>query len=328
MPLIKTTPKNKLKDTVLKWIDKYSALKYPELAKSRKQKFDDFHKENTNLSKAYTSFSQLYGEKKDYDVYMVGSDQVWNPNNGTNIAPFFLTFAPDGARKVSFASSFGVGSVDKQYHEQYKEWLNNIDFIATREQDGVAIIKEITGRQSKHVCDPAMLLTKKEWQDIMIPYEAKNEKPYILLFVFKNSPYAVEFAYKIQKKTGYRIIRVCKNEMPVESDDKILNIRDFGPAEFLGLYNSASVVITTSFHGTVFSLLFEKPFYTVTPKSKNNNSRQQGILRLFNLEERLLKEGDEYPNLDDLLVDFEKVTPLVDKFRTDSLTFLKNAIEN
>ena len=128
LPLIKTTLKNKIKDFILKWLDIYSSSKHPVIAKLRKKRFNDFHKLNTKLSKTYTSYSQLYDEVHEYDVYMVGSDQVWNPNNGTNLAPFFLTFAPKNSVKVSFASSFGVESISKQYYSQYKEWLNNIDF--------------------------------------------------------------------------------------------------------------------------------------------------------------------------------------------------------
>ncbi|HCV02199.1 MAG TPA: polysaccharide pyruvyl transferase family protein [Pseudoalteromonas sp.] len=325
LPLIKTTLKNKIKDFILKWLDIYSSSKHPVIAKLRKKRFNDFHKLNTKLSKTYTSYSQLYDEVHEYDVYMVGSDQVWNPNNGTNLAPFFLTFAPKNSVKVSFASSFGVESISKQYYSQYKEWLNNIDFLATREQDGVNIIKEVTGRQAEHVCDPTMLLTKEQWQGLMKPYNSNS--PYILLFMFKNLNYAVDLAYELQKKTGYKIIRVCKNEMPVENDDKILNIRDFGPAEFLGIYSSASIIITTSFHGTVFSLLFEKPFYTITPQSKNNNSRQQGILKFFGLEGRLLKEDQTLPDLTDISIPYDRVTPLVNDHRQKSLNFLKGALE-
>ena len=107
----------------------------------------------------------------------------------------------------------------------------------------------------------------------------------------------------------------------------ILNIRDFGPAEFLGIYSSASIIITTSFHGTVFSLLFEKPFYTITPQSKNNNSRQQGILKFFGLEGRLLKEDQTLPDLTDISIPYDRVTPLVNDHRQKSLNFLKGALE-
>ena len=324
-PLIKTSIKNKLKDFALKWIDKYSAFRYPEIAKKRKLRFFDFHKEHTSLSKVYKSYSELYEAKLDYENYVVGSDQVWNPNNGTNLAPYFLTFAPKEANKVAFASSFGVGEISESYYSKYKEWINNLVHIGTRETSGVELIKNITGRSVAHVVDPTLLLTKKDWEGLMVPY--KHENPYILLFIFKKNSYAEELAYKIQEKTGFKIIRVCKNEMPLESDDKILNIRDFGPLEFLGLYSGASVVLTTSFHGSVFSLIFEKPFYTITPASKNNNSRQESLMRVVGLENRLLREGDNV-DLDKLTdVDFDYVKEKLGEQIDFSIDYLKQSLK-
>ncbi|WP_143017640.1 polysaccharide pyruvyl transferase family protein [Kriegella aquimaris] len=324
-PLIKTSFKNSLKDLVLKWLDKYSAFKYPEIARKRKQRFDDFHKKHTALSPVYKSYSDLYNAKLEYDNYIVGSDQVWNPNNGTNMAPYFLTFAPESANKISYASSFGVGHVNETYHPQYKEWLNNLNHTSTRESDGVKIIKSISDKDATHVVDPTLLLSKNEWGELLVPY--KTEEPYILFFIFKKNKYAEELAYKIQKRTGYKIIRVCKNEMPLEPDDKILNIRDFGPLEFLGLYSGASVVLTTSFHGSIFSLIFEKPFYTITPASKNNNSRQESLMTVVDLKERLLREGDEV-NLDKLNdINFEEVKRKLDKQIGISTEFLKNSLK-
>lgn len=325
-PLIKTSIKNTLKDIALKWIDKYSAARYPKLAKIRKERFDSFHDKNTMISTTYNSYSALYNTRLNYDAYIVGSDQVWNPNNGTNIAPFFLTFAPKDAKKISYASSFGVGSVDKTYYSQYEEWLNNIDYLSTRESDGVNIIKEVTGRDALHVVDPTLLLSKEQWGELAIPYQ--SEKPYILFFVFKKNAFAEELAYKIQKNTGYQIIRVCKNEMPVESDDKILNIRDFGPAEFLGLYQKASFVITTSFHGSIFSLIFEKPFYTVTPASKNNNSRQQSLMHMVGLEDRLIKEGNPVDLEKMNTINFSKVNVILNEQIKNSVDYLVSSLES
>tara|TARA_R110000744_G_scaffold147789_4_gene260836 strand:- start:1793 stop:2932 length:1140 start_codon:yes stop_codon:yes gene_type:complete len=324
-PLIKTSIKNKLKDLALKWIDKYSAYKYPEIAKKRKLRFFDFHKEHTSLSKVYKSYSELYEAKLDYENYIVGSDQVWNPNNGTNLAPYFLTFAPKEANKIAYASSFGVGLINKGYYPKYKEWLNNLTHIGTRETSGVGLIKNITDRSVAHVVDPTLLLKKKDWESLMVPY--KHKSPYILLFIFKKNKYAEELAYRIQEKTGYRIIRVCKNEIPLESDDKILNIRDFGPLEFLGLYSGASVVLTTSFHGSVFSLIFEKPFYTITPASKNNNSRQESLMNMMNINNRLLKEGDKI-NLDNLYdIDFDDVKTRLEVQIESSIEYLIKSLK-
>lgn len=325
-PLFGAPKINKVKDFVIKWMDKYAEWTNRKVARRREKRFKNFHLNNTALSPTFYSFSELYRAKHPYNVFIVGSDQVWNPNNGTNLEPYFLTFAPGDVRKISYASSFGVGKIDKANFPIYNRLLNNLDFIATREETGVKLIQDITNKEATRVVDPTLLLSKKEWEDILVPYE--GTEPYILLFIFKNSSYVTELAYALQKKTGYRIIRVCKNAKRVESDSKILNLRDLGPLEFLGLYQKAAIVLTTSFHGTVFSLIFEKPFFTVTPASKNNNIRQQELLRRVGLESRLLKEGDAFPDFDDITIDFEPVRANLEADRDRSISFLTNAIDS
>lgn len=323
-PLFKQTPISKLKEFVLKWIDKYSIFTNPGIAKVRAKRFSEFHGMYTKTSKVYHSYSELYDATHDYDTFIVGSDQVWNPNNHTNIEPYYLTFAPEKAKKISYASSFGVGSISKAYHQTYKGLFNNLDFISTREVDGVKLIKDITGKDAIHVVDPTLLLTKQEWEKILVPYE--SSEPYILMFVFKNSKYVLDLALHLQQQTGYKIIRVCKNEMRVEPDSKIINIRDMGPREFLGLYQKAAIVLTTSFHGSIFSLIFEKPFYTITPGSKNNNSRQQSLLAMVGLEDRLIEEGAPFPDIRVMEISYETVKSILEHKRVDSIQFLQEAI--
>ncbi|MCB4799007.1 polysaccharide pyruvyl transferase family protein [Neotamlana laminarinivorans] len=322
---LKTNYKNKLKDAILAWIDKYSALRYPKIAKIRKQRFAEFHKKHTQVSKTFKSFSELYQANHNYDNVIVGSDQVWNPNNGTNLEPYFLTFAPDNVNKIAYASSFGISEIPTSLHATYNAWLNNLDYLSTRESDGVKIIKEITGKSAEHVVDPTLLLSKKEWEDIMVPYN--TNEPYILFFIFKRNTYAEQLAYKIQKRTGYKIIRICKNEMPLESDSKMINIRDFGPLEFLGLYSKAAFVLTTSFHGSIFSLIFEKPFYTITPNSKNNNSRQESLMNIVGLKHRLLKEGT-HVDLDTINdIDFDAVKNILSGEIQNSIQYLVKVLK-
>jgi len=323
-PLIKKSIISKVKERILKLIDSYSKLTNAEIHKVRSRRFNDFHQELTKTSKPYTSYSDLYNATLPYDTFIVGSDQVWNPNNHTSLEPYFLTFAPKTARKISYASSFGVGSIPKEYYPIYKGLINNINKISTREVDGVKIIKDITGIDATHVVDPTLLLTRKEWEAIMVPFE--DDEPFILLFIFKNSSYVTKLALDLQKQTGYKIIRVCKNEMRVEPDSKILNIRDMGPKEFLGLYQKAAIVLTTSFHGTVFSLIFEKPFFTVAPASKNNNSRQKNLLSMVGLDDRLINEGDNFPEIDKSEINYNKVSKILANKRNDSVLFLEKSI--
>jgi len=324
-PIVKIDTITNVKGVLLKWIDKYNKLTHPGNTKIRKERFDKFHKENTNLSKPYKSFSELYNANLDYDVFIVGSDQVWNPNTRTSIEPYFLTFAPKEKKRISFASSFGVGGINKDFYPAYKKCFESLDTISCRESSGVDLIKEITGREATQVVDPTLLLTKEEWETKMVKYN--SDEPYILMYILTYSPYITNLALEIQKQTGYKIIRVCFNSVNTEKDASILNIVDAGPSEFLGLYEGASFVLTNSFHGSVFSLIFQKPFYTIAPAKKSNNARQENLLKMVNLEHRLVKENSEYPN-DFLDIDFEFSTRILDQERQKSIDFLKDAINS
>jgi polysaccharide pyruvyl transferase WcaK-like protein len=323
-PIFKIKYTDKLKDYILGRLDRYSQLSNGKIAKVRLRRFNEFHNKLSKVSSPIKSISELYTKELNYDTYVVGSDQVWNPNNQINIEPYFLTFAPNNKKKIAYASSFGVGKIEKENLDSFKKLLNNIDVLSCREESGVQLIKDITNRVATHVLDPTLLLSKKEWEDISVPFE--ETEPYILLFIFKNSEYVTNFALDLQKKTGYKIIRICKNEMRVESDRKILNIRDAGPREFLGIYQKATIVITTSFHGSIFSLIFKKPFYTITPNRKNNNTRQQSLLRMVGLEDRLIMEGADFPNKVDIEIDFNPVQKIIESEKNISINYLVNAL--
>ncbi|WP_010136867.1 polysaccharide pyruvyl transferase family protein [Ochrovirga pacifica] len=324
-PIVEIDFITNLKGIILKWIDTYNRFTHPKNTKIRKQRFEKFHADHTKISKPYKSISALYNAKLDYDVYVVGSDQVWNPNTRTSIEPYFLAFAPEDKKRISFASSFGVGSLNPSFYPIYKKCFSNLDIISCREASGVNLIKEITGREATQVVDPTMLLTKEEWAQKMVPYH--SEEPYILMYILTYSPYITNLALEIQKQTGYKIIRLCFNNINVEKDKSILNIVDAGPAEFLGLYESASFVLTNSFHGSVFSLLFNVPFYTIAPAKKSNNARQENLLRMMKLEHRLIKENDKFLK-SDLTIDFTYANNKLEEERAKSINFLTNAISN
>lgn len=325
-PIVKISFINNLKGIILRWIDKFNTITHPQNSKLRKLRFDEFHKKNTKTSKPIKSFSALYHSKFDYDTYIVGSDQVWNPNTRTSIEPYFLAFAPKDKNRISYASSFGVGSLLPEYHPAYKACFEHLSHISCREKAGVEIIKVVTGKQATHVLDPTLLMSKNEWESILTPYQSKE--PYILMYILTYSPYITELAMDIQKKTGYKIIRVCFNSINIEKKPDILNIVDAGPAEFLGLYANASFVITNSFHGSIFSLIFEKEFLTITPKNKSNNSRQVGLLKMVDLENRIVQEGSTITDINYEPIDYHNINKIIEREKGKSLAFLVDSINS
>ena len=294
---------------------------------TRKKRFEMFHIDNTRMSECYRSIDRLYEAELKYDTYIVGSDQVWNPGIYSSILPYMLDFAPAGKRRISYASSFGVSNIEKSQQEFYKEHLLKFSAISVREKNAVELVKDLSGRKATWVLDPTLLLNKEEWMKVAkYPYEVK--KNYILVYELIPSPYIMELAKAMSQEKGLAIVRLCKNAAPESNEKGIISITDAGPAEFIGLFANASMIITNSFHGTAFSINFEKEFYTVTPLHKQNNSRQQSLLGLFSLNERLLLEGTDINTITRTPIDYTRISTIVEQEREKSINFLKNAIDD
>lgn len=323
-PIIKQTYKSQLKEFLFPYIENFKALPYWFKKKKRDRKFQEFHNKNTRISEVIRSIDELYRKKFNYDIYMVGSDQVWNPNSNTNIEPYFLLFAPPKAKKVSYASSFGVDSIKKEYHPIFKKFIDNLDEIAVREVSGVRIIKQICNRKIDWVLDPTFLLKKSEWSELSEKHNLKEK--YLLIYVLTDSEYITNLAKKIAKEKGLNIVRLCKNASKVDKESDVINIIDAGPSEFLGWFHEASFVITTSFHGLCFSLNFNLPFYVVLKKEKQNNSRQTNLLEYLDIPDRYIYTDSTMPEIDTWEMDYKKVNLKIDYKREMSFKFLVKSL--
>lgn len=290
----------------------------------REQRFALFHKKNTRLSKTYKTIDELFEAKMDYDIYMVGSDQVWNPGIYSSLDPYFLKFAPQNRKKIAYASSFGVSEIPSYACSYYREALKDFDAIGVRENNAVELVRHLSGKSAQWVLDPTLLLTKDNWNEIaVLPEEVKGVcDGYILLYELTPCPYILQLAHYFSKSLNLPIVRICKNASVEDRDRSIINITDAGPNEFIGLFAHAKLVITNSFHGTAFSINLERDFYTVTPLRKQNNSRQQSLLKLFQLESRLLVEGVKFPPVEHRHIDYIPVMQRLSEERKKSIRFL------
>jgi len=309
--------KNKLKWEGHKLLNFIKKLK---TTSQKTQKFLDFHAKYTKLSPTFRTYEELYRSDLAYDVFMVGSDQVWNPITHTSIKPYFLTFVKDGKKKVSYASSFGVSEIAPENKASYKELLNNMDVLSSREQLGVSMIKELTGRDAVHVLDPTLLLTRSDWDSIAT--ESFDNEPYILLYVLRFSPYLQELTKYFRDKFGYKVLNIG----PLIEEENVKNITDAGPCDFVGYFKNASYVLTDSYHGTIFSIIYHKQFFTIIPSRKTNNSRQRGLLDMLGLSERLLNENADYPKPENSNINYEKVEDIIKEQRKKSMDYLIHAI--
>jgi|LSQX01.2.fsa_nt_gb hypothetical protein len=294
---------NRVKETVFPAWQHIIGLRHRRALLTRAARMDDFHKKYTCLSeRTYCTLDALVASPPDCNVYMVGSDQVWNPRMYTSIAPYFLDFAPAGKRRVAYAPSFGVSSLPASVQDYYAKQLNTFDALSVREQQGSTIIRELTGRQVEQVLDPTLLLDAKMWSTVARAPE--SSEPYVLVYELMSSSTALAVARRVAKRLKIpRVLRVCGTQHS-RREEGIEDIRDAGPAEFVGLFSHAAFVITNSFHGTAFAINYQIPFYAIIPGRMKNAGRIGSLLELTGLNGRLLAEDQAPHHPIDADVDF------------------------
>ena len=323
-PLFDIGLANKLKERVYPTLQGMRGLPTYRARVRRRRRMEDFHKKHTRLTtETFVSMEALYAAMHPYDVFMVGSDQVWNPRMNSSLDPYFLTFAPPGKRRVSYASSFGVSELPVSVKQVYANRLDAFSSLAVRERQGVDIIRGLLGRSAEQVLDPTLLLESDVWADVAIIPAASE--PYVLLYELMRCPGI--------SVVGRRVASQIKNAKIVRlgggycrSANGILNVTDAGPSEFIGLFQNAAAVVTNSFHGTAFAVNFQKPFYSVIPARMKNAGRISSLLELTGLTDRLIAEGDEHSCLISPDMDFSDAQVRLDQAREASRRYLERAV--
>lgn len=258
------------------------------------KKYNNFVKFNKNIkySKYHIDIEhvpQKLGEK--YDYYITGSDQVWNPSFKRMSEIDFLKFAPKEKRN-SFSASFGIMEIPDELKESCKKNLLEMQNISVREDRAKEIIKELTGRIDVEVLiDPTMMLTAEEWDKVSKKPKKLKENKYILNY----------FLGDLSEKRRKEIERIAN-----KNNCTVINLMDkneplfvSGPSEFLYLIKNAFMICTDSYHGSVFSIIYNKPFVVFNREDDlvNMNSRLETLLSKFQLQERYCKDGKIPPEL-------------------------------
>lgn len=312
-------------------LDKKINKKLGQNISERNKKYTEF-KSEFNLSKSCKTYSDLNRMAAErYSDVIVGSDQLWLPVNVVSDY-YTLNWVPENINKISYATSFGFSSVPEKYYNIYRNFLKRINHLSTREQSGVNIIKDVANLDSKLVCDPTLLLTKEEWlKETTI--ERKYDEKYILCYFLGNNIEHRKFAERLREETGCKIVSLNHADEYVPYSDKFCDYAPFdvGPREWLNLVLNAEYVLTDSFHGTVFSLIFNKVFFDFRRMKSNSkistNSRLDSLLNVAGVDVQRILTGKEEPK--DVLkykIDYEKVNSNLSKFRENSKQWLLNSI--
>lgn len=271
----------------------------------------------------YIQFKQIKNSdlaliSSEFDFFIAGSDQIWNPEY--RVSNFdFLTFAPYHKR-VAYAASFGIKNIPEHLKLKYKNWLEGIKHISVREEAGVDIIQELTDRKPELLVDPTLLLNKQEWINIMQKPSFQIPNKYILVyFLGKKDNYINECIKKLSESRKIDIVDIFD-----KNNDYVYRI---GPAEFIYLIANAEFVFTDSFHGTIFSIIFTKQFIVAQRNEKiDMSSRLNTLLQRFALSSRYIKDLNDYNNIINTKVNFENSRYILKKEYQKSEIYLKNAL--
>lgn len=297
----------------------------------RNVKFKQFEKTFFHLSPQYNSFRELSKAMKNYDAVLVGSDQLWLPSN-IEADYYTLNFVPDHILKIAYATSFGVEDLPLTQRKSAEIFLSRIDYISVRERSGQKLVKKITGRNIPVVCDPTLLLSGEEWSAIYGKKRIVKGK-YIFCYFLGKNPEALDFVKQLKKFTKLKIVALqqidCYIANAENNADEVLYEVD--PLDFVSLVANAEYVCTDSFHGTVFSILNEKIFFTfrrfIKHTNVSTNHRLDSLLDILGLKDRIIENRTSVLQVLERVIDYPKVNMKLEEFRADSINFLLTSLE-
>lgn len=312
--------------------------------RERSRRFDAFRREHLRLSeRAWTSPQQLSDDPPLYDLYLSGSDQIWNPDVIHGDYSYLLAFVPKAAggggagKKLAYASSFGKAALPEGEREPYRRYLSEYSAIGVRESSGRAILKELLDIEAQVVLDPTLLLDRRQWSPLAArPGQGRREK-YILCYHMPGDGLVTgaihTLADRLSAATGLHVIHLglkeyCKWKRGLDCRT------DYGPAEFLSAFLDAEAVITNSFHGTAFAANFGKrlivPVNMELDQETARHRRMVDFLELLDAGEAMLpvyKGGIPDGSPVCFGMDMALAADRLAAEREKSLVFLKGALE-
>ena len=294
----------------------------------RDNAFDKFCTSHFKVSRPFDSWDDMAeSSQKEYDAVIVGSDQLWLPSNV--MADYYtLNWVPEKVKKIAYATSFGIGNIPQKYKEMYRQYLTRIDYLSARETSGQEIISELTDRSVPLVNDPALLLDAKGWDEVIKDKPIINDK-YIFCYFMGDNPEQREFVKRLAKEKGLKIVALLHLDQFIETDEHYADYNpwNISPDDFVNLVKYAEYVCTDSFHGTVFSIIYSRNFFTFKRFNKkaslSTNTRITSLLTRVGLMDRLVVNLDKRP---DNINDWRKIQECVSDFRNASGSWLIESI--
>lgn len=298
--------------------------KYDSKISLRKKFFEKFIKDYCHLTpKTYGRSDDLYFEPPIFDIYITGSDQTWSPKVGLRDS-LFLGFAPDDKIRAAYAPSIGVAEYSEENKQYVKEHLKKYQFVSCREKYGTDNLKSLSPVPVEMVLDPTLLVRSDEWRKIVVKPSIGGK--YILCYFIGDRKYYRDFAERLSKQLNLPLIFIPVSFLDFSPSE---NLKwETGPREFLGLIDNAEVVLTDSFHGTIFSINFNKTFYSFikhSGKKAMDNMRIVDILGRMNLIDRFKDSYNGGP-IDYTPINYTVTNELLEEERSKSELFIKKIL--
>jgi hypothetical protein len=295
---------------ILKFLQRQTTLK-------RKKQFDVFNHQILKVTrKKYLTYEELKNNPPNADLYIVGSDQIWNTfyETGRDSA-FYLEFVQKG-EKASYAASFSYLDIDSNNLRRIQKSLEKFKAVSVREYHGLKILEKIN-ISGTWVLDPVFLLSTKDWKKLMTNF-CKTEK-YLLIYDFEKNELLKDFAIEYAKQKNLKIYSI-NDTYPLPYADR--NFNNAGPKEFLSLIYNCDAFISNSFHGTAFSIIFNKPVFVFNRHRHKVNSRMESIMTLFELNEFIINNKTEFKKAINTDFNFDQINSIKEKEIVKSKQFI------
>lgn len=310
-PAYSTVGKNKIKGYLRKVL-------FYKNQKILKRKYEDFINTRMILTKRYSSYRSLSINPPSGDVYVTGSDQLWNMDYdcGRDLS-FYLKFVPN-SKKIAYSTSIGKNYLPKDELEIISDRIIDFSAISVREESAAKLLSSKMRRNVSWVCDPVFLLSAEDYLPMV---KRIVDEKYVVVYLADNSDLLDAIVQNIKEKTNYKIVLIGGNRTRCYCDK---HMKDMGPYDFLSMIVYAEIIISSSFHATAFSLIFNKKFGAILPPK--NGERIESLLNLCNLTNRIIRKNEDISRLYSP-INYSEVNNALDEFIYKSKKILINSIE-
>lgn len=328
-PVIKTLLKDCARIIARRLLNKATSMTSGEIATIQRpcQKFVD---NNITTTKKYHNDKELTEivNRHKFEAYVVGSDQVWRPRYSANIYNDFLDFcqAENNIKRIAYAASFGVDEWEFTPREttECSRLAQLFDAISVREESGIELCRKHLKTEAQQVIDPTMLLSKETYMELAQQAGEEKSSGELFCYILDGNDSITHTIDLLEERLSMKSFQVTpkKKSRILKRNDRIEDYIIPAPTKWIQAFNDAKIVFTDSFHGCVFSIIFNKPFWVIG-NNERGNARFHSLLTKFNLKERLI-DIKEIESTDlNTPIDWERVNTIKEEWKRESLNFIK-----